>query len=74
VDAVEDPLRVMAEAAERENTVCISALTGYGIPAFLENVEAMIKVRPRSSAVAPLDRPHCMLIGKTSVLSYPVRL
>ncbi|GAQ89368.1 hypothetical protein KFL_005150010 [Klebsormidium nitens] len=54
VDRVADPLRVIAQAMARENTVAISALTGYGLPAFLDCVEAMIKdTLVRVEAVVP---------------------
>lgn len=53
VDRVADPLRVIAQAMARENTVAISALTGYGLPAFLDYVEAMIKVSRATRAQHP---------------------
>jgi GTP-binding protein HflX len=43
VDACADPAVVRAVAARREQTVCISGLTGEGLPELLERVSAKLQ-------------------------------
>lgn len=45
IDKAKDPELLLAEAAERDDVVCISALTGEGMDDFYDVVEQRIKAR-----------------------------
>ena len=44
VDACADPAVIRAVAARREQTVCISGMTGEGLPELLERVSGKLQV------------------------------
>ena len=44
MDACADPAVICAVAARREQTVCISGLTGEGLPELLERVSGKLQV------------------------------
>lgn len=44
VDKASDPLRIKFEAEKREDTVCISALSGDGLDEFCNAVQEKLKV------------------------------
>lgn len=60
VDACADPAAVRAVAARREQTVCISGLTGEGLPELLERVSHKLQVGGAGRVFAPLGLCWCV--------------
>ena len=67
VDVCPDPVMVQAVAEKRDNTVCISAQTGQGLPQLLRLIEAKIHESMLPvDVIIPYDQVRLGLLSQTS--------